>query len=669
MTRTLFLMVALLALPFAALVAGQESPSVSSAGAIDIFFFSAQRPLLLRVRLELATAGTHTAWDQLVEAQFQFADQNGDGRLDAEERRRLPTVGALKALKLIDPPTVRQTTATLFQKRPPPITTPDDVRRYFQKLRFRLVRGRLSQAASLDTQSPKDSASAGPVSSGQVLFAVVDADGDGMLDSAEIDNAASRLARYDFDQDETIHSQELSPTINAYGIVQDREGRLFSETDELPVTVRIFWRTPRMSDRQIATRLLKVYAGPSAEINSAEVNPAEANEEALTPAQIGLPAEVFARFDRDSDGRLNLQELEQFASQWQPDLQVLLREGIISPITDSAKEPPTTAPESAPEDSTDASEGSREEDPKKKSPTEKEEKKTTLDTDSARPAAKATQSTGGKAGVTTFVATESAVELQAAPGVGTPGPKASRTATLNVGNVLLVFEMGPSREVQDAAALNSQIVKSFKQADRDKNEYLSQQELYELAKLVPLYGELDQDHDGKIFEKEFVEVLHPLLLLTEARRDLSINTSGGDLLELLDDSHDRRLSTRELRKFASRVKTWEQNQDGRLSAAELPRTLRFALQRVDILQEQRIGVEVNFTSVSQPNETGFQAFLKAFAGLRPIPYWFRKMDRNDDGDVSRREFLGTAETFRAMDRDGDGLLDDREAANASEPGK
>ena len=43
------------------------------------------------------------------------------------------------------------------------------------------------------------------------------------------------------------------------------------------------------------------------------------------------------------------------------------------------------------------------------------------------------------------------------------------------------------------------------------------------------------------------------------------------------------------------------------------------------------------------------------------PAWFRKMDRNKDGDVSRREFLGTPEEFKKIDTDGDGLISAAEA--------
>jgi hypothetical protein len=37
------------------------------------------------------------------------------------------------------------------------------------------------------------------------------------------------------------------------------------------------------------------------------------------------------------------------------------------------------------------------------------------------------------------------------------------------------------------------------------------------------------------------------------------------------------------------------------------------------------------------------------------------MDRNQDGDVSQREFLGTPEEFKRIDADGDGLISPAEA--------
>jgi hypothetical protein len=43
------------------------------------------------------------------------------------------------------------------------------------------------------------------------------------------------------------------------------------------------------------------------------------------------------------------------------------------------------------------------------------------------------------------------------------------------------------------------------------------------------------------------------------------------------------------------------------------------------------------------------------------------MDRNRDGDVSRREFLGPRESFDRLDRDKDGLIDSDEAEAKTVP--
>src|SRR5262249_46300347 len=49
------------------------------------------------------------------------------------------------------------------------------------------------------------------------------------------------------------------------------------------------------------------------------------------------------------------------------------------------------------------------------------------------------------------------------------------------------------------------------------------------------------------------------------------------------------------------------------------------------------------------------------------PAWFRALDRNRDGIVSVREFLGPPEAFRQLDGDNDGLITAKEATASVAP--
>ena len=51
------------------------------------------------------------------------------------------------------------------------------------------------------------------------------------------------------------------------------------------------------------------------------------------------------------------------------------------------------------------------------------------------------------------------------------------------------------------------------------------------------------------------------------------------------------------------------------------------------------------------------------------PGWFTHMDRNGDGDLSAREFLGAEADFRKLDADGDGLVSAEEARKGDKAGR
>jgi Ca2+-binding EF-hand superfamily protein len=199
----------------------------------------------------------------------------------------------------------------------------------------------------------------------------------------------------------------------------------------------------------------------------------------------------------------------------------------------------------------------------------------------------------------------------------------------------------------------------FRNIDRDGNGYVDQME----SRFDPLFNELfsflDRDGDGKIFEKELTAVLDETADAATALARGVISTevaeAGRGLFGLIDTDGDGRLSVRELRGMVKLIEKFDRDKDGMLSPTEVPRRFRVSFTRGP-------GAAANpFGRIPAAREMGMQANPRPKVG----PIWFQKMDRNQDGDVSRREFLGTDEEFRRIDTDGDGLIDAKEAEAAT----
>src|SRR5262249_15710703 len=109
------------------------------------------------------------------------------------------------------------------------------------------------------------------------------------------------------------------------------------------------------------------------------------------------------------------------------------------------------------------------------------------------------------------------------------------------------------------------------------------------------------------------------------------------LFELLDSDRDGRLGQRELRTAQARLAVWDRNGHGFLTRAEFPRQFLITVSQ----------------GHSQVTDRGSGAPGYGPAARAPMsargPLWFRHMDRNGDGDVSRREFLGSSEDFKRLD--------------------
>jgi Ca2+-binding EF-hand superfamily protein len=200
----------------------------------------------------------------------------------------------------------------------------------------------------------------------------------------------------------------------------------------------------------------------------------------------------------------------------------------------------------------------------------------------------------------------------------------------------------------------------FKSADKDNNGYLDEKE----AKKTPFFGgifkQMDRDGDGKVTEKELLAFFDNMIdLETRAKNacaTLVLRDQSRGLFDLLDSDRDGRLSVREINqapKLSARS-----GSKGFIQKEDIPPCYQLTLRRGPARpggsnQENAI-VERYFSDYEEEQ------------AAQPGPAWFRKMDRNRDGDISRKEFLFSDELFRKIDADGDGLISREEAENVGD---
>jgi Ca2+-binding EF-hand superfamily protein len=122
---------------------------------------------------------------------------------------------------------------------------------------------------------------------------------------------------------------------------------------------------------------------------------------------------------------------------------------------------------------------------------------------------------------------------------------------------------------------------------------------------------------------------------------------GYPLLPVVDPNDDGRFTVRELRELAVRLRRFDRNQDGALTAEEAQPTIRVCFGLGPLVHRELAGVR----SVN-PRSTP-----PAVAA----PPWFARMDRNKDQDLTRGEFPGTDDQFQELDADQDGLVSGQEA--------
>jgi len=225
----------------------------------------------------------------------------------------------------------------------------------------------------------------------------------------------------------------------------------------------------------------------------------------------------------------------------------------------------------------------------------------------------------------------------------------------------LAIDLAIGRQTGTASDARNFFRTRLRQVDSNKDRVLDE------AEFVGLVGDLqsnglsgvtfrmvDTDRDGKVTDAEIQALIDQDSGAQQTKFDLVISHDSDSLFEILAGRGDRRLTMRKLVEGYSRLQSRDQDGDGVVRTSE-------------IAGKYRLTAEPGKPAMFRSNPRMMRPAPElpvATPGGRNGPAWFLKMDRNQDGDVSALEFLGSRELFSRLDRDGDGLLSVEEAVQA-----
>ena len=209
---------------------------------------------------------------------------------------------------------------------------------------------------------------------------------------------------------------------------------------------------------------------------------------------------------------------------------------------------------------------------------------------------------------------------------------------------------------------------NFSRSDGDKNQYLDRNEFGGIMSVLSRSGietqftAVDINNDSMVTRDELFRFAERDSISVSSRIEVSVEQNGQTLFGLLDTNQDRRLSLREIHDGSESLHKLDVSGDGKLADSEMGTSYRLnvGLGRAAIRRQTATGTMLNGMPANSTD-----ALLPSKDQLAG-PEWFRRMDRNQDRDVSRREFPGSSILFEKFDTDNDGLISVVEAEQQSD---
>ncbi|MHB1422513.1 MAG: EF-hand domain-containing protein [Gemmataceae bacterium] len=637
-----FLLAAVPATALMLLIAG-GTPALRSAGGTpaqpqanddvqDFVFLTESRPLLVRLHIRVDGKPLPDAWDDFLKYLFAYLDVNGDGVLSKQEAERMPdpeqlTLGGIvllaggpmkKMMEELD--TNKDGKATL-----------DELKAYCRKKKFTPFQ------FQLELNPPDPLANAGLLGNyrpepdiavvSKTIFDLLDANKDGKLTRDELAAAQAILLEHDENEDEIVTTKELAPNAKPAGGMMAamtrnaKGGNANLKGDRILVPILVRGEAP-----PDLARLMQERYSPSEKkiLDSVQGNKPKTAPAAAMPKPPPPPKEATTPKAKPKTEAAKTKEPERKLTRAQLGL-------------DEA----TFARLDADKDGT--------LDSKELAAFVKREPDLCL-----------TLRFNDKVG--------KPLDLSASEG---RPPLLADRVRYQLDNLVL-FDLGKTRmelrqnEEQRKKNILTDIIRSqltalFKAADKDGNGYVDEKEANASPQFRNIFKTLDREGKGKVSEKDMLAYFDKMQEIQKRAIDacvtLMLRDQSRGLFELLDANRDGWLGLRELRQAPKLLERVSGQGKDYLTRDDMPHSYLLTVHRGPSQSDALAAQEAVFDRLyGVPGD-------EAAATARG-PAWFRKMDHNRDGDVSRKEFLFSDELFRKIDKDGDGLISVEEAEKA-----